>query len=41
MEGHPEVGGKRGRKQNINAEKKYVWERDYFSKCFSFKNALK
>jgi len=43
MEGHPEVGGKRGRKKNINAEKKYVWERgcDYFSKCFSFRNALK
>jgi hypothetical protein len=37
------VGEKRGRKKNINAEKKYVWERgcDYFSKCFSFRNALK
>jgi hypothetical protein len=26
MKGHPEVGGKRGRKKKLNAEKKYVWE---------------
>jgi hypothetical protein len=43
MEGHPEVGGKRGRKNNLNAEKKYIWECGcgYFSKYFLLRNALK